>query len=182
MKNLLIVGGATRNVGKTTFVVNLLKKFGKNSRIISLKIKTIYPDDNFFHGKDENPLKENEKYRIREINITDNNQDAERMLKAGAHTVIYIKSKIKYLEQAFNEFIKNADNNILIICESNSLRFVIKPAIYLFLKMNNTVEMKPSAEKLINLADKVILSDGQKHDFNFNLLRVNEYSWQLLKE
>ncbi len=181
MKNLLIVGGATRNVGKTKFIENILKKFGSKRKIVSLKIKTIYPDDTFFHGKDENPLKEDEKCRIREIKITDNNQDAERMLRAGAYKVFYIKSEIKFLDRAFNEFMKMIDNDSLIICESNSLRFIIKPEIYLFLKMNNTDEMKPSAEKLISLADKVILSDGQKHNFDFNLLRVSGYSW-LLKE
>ncbi len=179
MKNLLIVGGATRNVGKTTFVINIIKKFNKDCKLISLKIKTIYPDDTFFHGKDENPLKENEKYRIREISITDENKDAERMLKAGAYKVFYIKSEINFLDRAFNEFMKMIDNDNLIICESNSLRFIIKPEIYLFLKMNNTVEMKPSAEKLISFADKVILSDGQKYNFDLNLLRVSGYSWLL---
>ena len=38
MKNLLIIGGASRNVGKTTFIENVIRKFSDTHKIISIKI------------------------------------------------------------------------------------------------------------------------------------------------
>jgi len=64
MKNFLI-GGAARNVGKTTFIENIIRKFSTAHKIVSI----IYPNDYFFHGKDVNPLSKYEPYRITEIKI-----------------------------------------------------------------------------------------------------------------
>ncbi len=177
MKNLLIVGGAVRNVGKTTLAEKIVKKFGKKHCIISLKIKTIYPNDVFFHGKDRNPLSENEKYRISEKSFLHSEGDSERMLKAGAEKSFMIKSKADFLKDAFNEFVAKTDKNCLIVCESNSLRSVTKPSLYLFIKPENSEEMKPSAEKLIGYADKIILTDGKKHDIDIESLYIENNVW-----
>ena len=178
MNNLLIIGGASRNVGKTMLTSRIIQKFSNEVPIIAIKIKTISEGDSFFHGKDRNPLTDSEKFRISEETQT-GNEDTNRMLSAGAHRVFKIKTRKEYLSEAFSQFKKVLTTDDFIICESNSLRYFIKPALFLFIKMKNSEEMKPSASDLIKYADIIIPSDGKKHDFNLNRLKVIEKKWVL---
>lgn len=77
-KQILLVGGATRNVGKTTFICRIIEKFSREVPIVALKIKTLRKDDAYFHGKDRNPLKENEFFRITEETVS-GNEDTQKM-------------------------------------------------------------------------------------------------------
>ncbi|MCF6242925.1 MAG: hypothetical protein L3J74_16475 [Bacteroidales bacterium] len=177
-KNILLIGGATRNVGKTTFTCSIIENISKKHLITGLKIKTIYAGDDFFHGKERNPLTEN--YQIIEEKNAAANEDTERMLKAGAHRVFRIKAKNDFLNDAFNDFYSQIPKNSLIICESNSLRNILKPAFFLLIKHKNSGDMKPSAQKLAPLADKIIYSDGIKHDFDIQRIGVRDNEWVMM--
>ena len=176
-KNILLIGGATRNVGKTTFTCSVIANIAKEYQIIGLKIKTIYKGDTFFHGKDSNPLHGN--YRIIEEKNKDGNEDTERMLKAGAVKVFRIKAKNEYLKDAFTEFYEQLPAQSIIICESNSLRNIIKPALFLLIKHKKSDEIKPSAKKLEPLADKIIFSNGKEYDFDVQKIIIKNGMWKL---
>jgi len=180
-KNLLIIGGAKRNIGKTTLIERIIKKFSSEYNIIAFKIKTIYPNDNLFHGKDKKPLLKNENYRITEETSRKGVEDTNRMLKAGAKKVYKIKVKSNYISEAFLELEKNGNKNKLIICESNSLRKYISPSLYLFVKELNSNEMKPSAKEMVKFADKIIITDGKNHNINLETLKVEEGRWIITK-
>ncbi len=176
--NILLIGGATRNVGKTTFTCSVIENVRKKHNIIALKIKTIYQGDDFFHGKDRHPLKGN--YRIIKETETKGNEDTQRMLKAGASSVFRIKSKNEFLKEAFTEFYSQIPENSFIVCESNSLRNILNPSLFLLIKHINSNEMKPSAKKLAPLADKIIFSDGKKHDFDALRINIQNNKWIIL--
>ena len=56
LPQMLLIGGATRNVGKTSLSARIINKFA-HEQVVAIKIKTIYPNDSFFHGKyDQNKL------------------------------------------------------------------------------------------------------------------------------
>lgn len=180
IKKLLIIGGASRNVGKTALASRIINKFSNEVSIIALKIKTIRKGDNFFHGKDINPLKENEPYRITEETYT-GNEDTQRMLTAGANRIFKIKVRQEYLSESFNYFKTKLNSDDFIICESNSLRYVVKPALFLFIKPSYFDEMKPSAIDLVKFADVIIPTDGKKHNFTVSRLKIDyiEKMWFL---
>ena len=176
-KNILLIGGATRNVGKTAFTCSVIENLSKKHELIALKIKTIYKGDNFFHGKDRNPLNGN--YRIIEEKNTSGNEDTERMLKSGAKRVFRIKSKSEFLHEAIQDFFTRISDKNLVICESNSLRTVLKPSVFLLIKLKNSDKIKPSAEKLAPLADKIIYSDGTKHNFDPKNIFIENNEWKI---
>jgi len=178
-KQLLIVSGTKRNIEKTSLIEKILTKFSSEYDIISLKVKTLYPGDNFFHGKDRNPLTKNEKFRITEEKNKIENEDSNRMLNTGATKVFKIKTKSEYIEEAFINFINLIDKESLIICESNSIRKHIIPGIFLFIKEKNSNKMKPSAREVIKYADKIIITEGNEHNFNVNDLIINNSIWEL---
>ncbi len=180
MKNLLLIGGATRNVGKTTLTSKIIAKFSEGNNIIAVKIKTIRDRETAFHGKNHNPLLENEPFRITQIHTADNNSDSGKMLNAGAKYAFKIKAKSQFVELAFEKMLKLVpDKETIIVCESNSLREFIEPSLFLLILKKDSNEMKTSAKKLKHLADKIILSDGKKHNFEVEQLRVENNEWNL---
>jgi len=179
INKMLMIGGASRNVGKTTLIMDIINEFSKNNNIVAIKIKTIYEGDNFFHGKDRSPLGENEKFRIIEEKDINSGEDTAKMLKSGAKRVFKIKVKSQFISEAFSEIYKIIDRNSFLICESNSLREAVKPDLFLLIKHKNNVEMKPSAKKLEKFADRIIYSDGKKHDFSKGDLQIIESKWMI---
>ncbi len=177
LAKLLLIGGATRNVGKTTFSCAVIDKMSKTHTVIGLKIKTLYEGDDFFHGKDRNPLTGN--YRIIEEFDQSGNEDTMRMLKSGAKQVFRIKVKSEFIKEAFEELYQQIPKNSFILCESNSLRKVLEPALFLMIKHKNSNEIKPSAKELEPLADKIIFTDGKKHDFDINNIMIENGQWSL---
>jgi hypothetical protein len=177
-KSILLIGGATRNLGKTALITSILHHFSRQNNISSLKIKSIYKGDDFFHGKDNNPLLENEKYRLSEEFSADNS-DAGLMLTAGAKRAFKLKVKAEFLSDGFLEFNDKRDENELLIVESNSLREIVKPGIFIMIKHSQNVDIKPSALRLEHLADLIIYTDGAKHDFSLEQLLIIENKWQL---
>ncbi len=149
----------------------------KTYPIIGLKIKTLYKNDSFFHGKDRNPLKGN--YRIIEEFNNSGDEDTMRMLKAGAIQVFRMKVKSNFIKDAFNDFFEQIPKNSFILCESNSLRKVLEPDLFLMIKHKNSNEIKPSAKELEQLADKIVVSNGNKHDFNIENITIGNGRWML---
>lgn len=176
-KKIILIGGATRNVGKTTFSCAVINHLSEKHHIIGLKIKTLYRGDDFFHGKDHNPLSGN--YRIIEEFEQNGKEDTMLMLKAGAKQVFRIKAKSEYLNNAFDEFFKQIPINSFILCESNSLRKTVEPSVFLMIKYKYSTEMKPSAKELEHLADKIVFTDGKKHDFDMKNIIIENGQWSL---
>jgi len=169
LNNLILVGGGSRNLGKTEFVSQLIAHTKEKYDIIALKIKTIYEGDNFFHGKDLKPLKSD--YEITEYTKSNDSEDTSRMLQAGAKKVFKIKAKNNYLGIAFSEFLsKTNTENKLIICESNSLRDYVIPQYFFIILGTENAEIKPSAQRLLKYANKIVYSDGKNFDINIKKL------------
>ncbi len=119
-------------------------------------MKTLRKVDAYFYGKNKNPLKENEfsgllKKRFPEMKIL-------KMFSAGVYRVFKIKIYLENLPEAYNQFYKLLKPDDFVVCESNSLRYITKPAIFFSIKMKDSGEMKPSADELKKYADIIILS------------------------
>jgi hypothetical protein len=176
--NLLLIGGSSRNVGKTAFVVKLIEKFASNYPIVGLKIKTVYEGDDFFHGKDRTPLDSD--FRLIEEFDGGSDEDTSKMLRAGAKRAFRLKVKSDAILKAFNSFKDLLNEPCLIVCESNSLRKVSKPSVYLLIKQKSGGNMKPSSKELEKFADKIIYTNGVNHDFDLNNVLITEGStWEI---
>lgn len=172
-----MIGGARRNVGKTTLLCNIISQYAKSNQIVGLKIKTINKDDHFFHGKDSGLG--NQLYDLYDESDLNTGDDSSKMIQAGAVKAYRLKTHFKNLEQSFLEFMKIVPKHVLIVCESNSLRAFFEPDLFLFLKHEKEEDMKPSAEKLVQLADKIVFTDGARHSINQDEIKVTDMQWFL---
>lgn len=172
---LLLIAGTGRNSGKTTFACQILRKFGSAYPIISLKI-TPHFHQNIQSGKviiDSENL-----YLAEETNAT-TGKDSSLMLQAGARKSYFVMAKDEHQDEAFQEILKIIPTGSLLVCESGGLRHYRVPGLFFMMKNCGQGKMKPDAEKLMLLADRVITFDGEKYDFEPNKIEIKENQWIL---
>lgn len=172
--NLLMIGGSKQNVGKTTFIIDLLNKYSVNNNIIAIKTS------NHFHGilNTDIVVINNEKYTIVKETVTDTGKDTARMLEAGAKEVYFIQSKDEFIGEAFL-FISNIiGNKNLIICETASLRNFLIPEVFLAL-INNKEEKLDKNKSILNKAD-LFIEDYLSCDKDVgSIIEINNNKWKL---
>ena len=91
MKNLLIVAGAGRNVGKTEFVCRLIQRWSRSQEIYALKVSAIHPDEAVYHGDHGDEVQRQTGAHLYEETRDDMVKDTSRMLRAGARKVFYLQ-------------------------------------------------------------------------------------------
>lgn len=174
--NLLLVGGAGRNVGKTEFVCRLIEEFSKKYEIYALKVSAIFPDEHLYHGNHSHDTPEGQLF---EENRLDAHKDTSRMLRAGAKRVFYLRCDDTGIAAGYREFLERIPANALVVCESNSLSSLIEPALHIVVR-SRTGQVKPRASKLIDTADLVVFSDGASGFPELNHIEVmDENRWTL---
>ena len=175
LPHLLLVAGTGRNTGKTTLVCNIIRNFSSSQSIIAVKITP------HFHKNSESGrvLINTENLYLAEETNHATGKDSSRMLQAGASRAYFVMAKDENLEEAFLQIRKSIPDDSLIICESGGLRFHIEPGLFFMMNKKIPEAIKPSAEKLIFLADRVIIFDGEKIDFNPDSIRIRDNQWAL---
>ncbi|WP_419175178.1 hypothetical protein [Desulfosediminicola sp.] len=175
--NLVIIGGAGRNVGKTEFVCRLIQSFSAEYDIYALKVSAIFPDEHLYHGDHSRDFPEG---KLFEENRLNGPKDTSRMLRAGAKKVFYLRSDDAGIEAGYREFSKRIPDNALVVCESNSLRSVVDPAIHIVVR-SVSGEIKPRALAQLARADLVVVSDGTSGFSELDSIEIVDGNcWQLI--
>jgi hypothetical protein len=83
------------------------------------------------------------------------------------------------LMEAFQKIIQMIPSGSFIVCESGGLRHHLVPGLFLMMNKTDIKMIKPDAEKLLLLADRVITFDGEKIDFDLNSIEINDNRWKI---
>jgi hypothetical protein len=171
-KNILLISGSGRNVGKTSFICGVISG-NVGQKIIAVKITP--------HFHEPTPglvdLSVNENYRVYRETDPDSGKDSSLFLKSGAEKVFYIQTTDQYLAEAFSTAISGCDPNSPIITESAALRKYITPGLYLFIQ-NKYGEVKPSAIEMQKMADRTVLNSGAEFSLNPKSISFNQ-TWKI---
>ena len=154
---MVVIGGHSRSVGKTSVVAGLIAALPEY-RWTALKITQFghgicsadgkpcdcaTTDDHFKALSDERDLS--------------GESDTSRFLVAGAERSIWVRTRQGMLGQAMNDIerrIAAADN---VIMESNSIMGFLKPDLYLSVLDAGQQDFKVSANEFLDRADAIIL-------------------------
>lgn len=152
---LLLVGGNTRHIGKTTLICEIITAFSKVMPITALKVSSIYKNDTPHHGKHDFPA-------LHDFEITKetgflNQKDTAKMLKYGALESYFIRAYEGAVEQSWNKLLRMIPARHLLVCESRSLRRFIEPGLFIYLKISKVEMEKPDSLWLESQADKILL-------------------------
>lgn len=142
------VGGSKSGIGKTTLIERLIIKLKEREhKIIAIKF-TKTSSDYSIVDDDQIILKEG--------------KDTERLKKAGAEKVLWVRSSeenlleiVALIKDKLSSLIEENKNSFLII-EGNSLVKVMEPDVIIFLKEKNSDVLKPSGQELLKLAHIII--------------------------
>lgn len=163
---MLLIGSAGRNSGKTTLAKRYVSSWHEDYPLIGVKVVTIREINGGcqrgIHGCSVCTSLTNEFEIIQEEPdpiLLKKKKDTQLLLAAGCQQVFFMKCLKTHLFQALEELMQCLPEKKIIICESNSLRNVVEPGVFLFLN-NHPKRMKPSAQAVVHWAD-FILSDAK---------------------
>lgn len=179
---LLLIGGSGRNVGKTTFATELIKKFSKQHsethRIIGLKVSTFRSNEDSYHGDHQEQTKSG--FLIKKEDLSVPHKDTAQMVIAGAETAYYIQTSAESVAEAYQEFETSINPvNLPVVCESRALLQVVRPG--LFIMVVDGEKVKPDTASLIKEADHTLYF--KKNDLSelhrlVEDIQLTEYGWK----
>jgi molybdopterin-guanine dinucleotide biosynthesis protein A len=185
LDGMLMIGSAGTNVGKTELAFALLRKFAKNHNITGIKVTTIRDKDGQCPRGGEgcgvcSSLEGN--FYITEETSKTSEKDTARLLEAGASRVFWIRVLKEHLVEGVNALLEVIGPNAVSICESNSLRQVVEPGLFLIVKNNDSYTWKKTAQQVIEYADRIVSSDGSGFNFDLNRIKLIDGKWVLLEK
>ena len=155
---LVVVGGHSRNIGKTSVVAGLIRKL-RDRKWTAVKITQ------YGHGvcsqqgeacgcelEPEHPFALSEEYEP-------SRTDSGRFLAAGAERSFWLRAPMGELARAtgtLRKILTQADN---VIIESNSVLEFVEPDLFLMLLDFSCQDFKPSSMRFLDRADAFVVID-----------------------
>lgn len=160
-KNLLIIGGSGRNVGKTTLALEIIKRAARINAVTGLKVSAFKKGEEHYHGTHGEILAS--AFRITEEKGDLPHKDTARMLSCGASKAYFIESPDYLIPEAWESFKSSCNpQGLPVVCESRSLRKHVKPG--LFILLINPDNIKDNSAGYSGLADHIHLFTGDITD------------------
>ncbi|MBK5243671.1 MAG: hypothetical protein JJE18_01360 [Eubacteriaceae bacterium] len=165
---MILIGSTARNSGKTTLALSIINKYKLNGAVVAIKVTTIAEKNGkCIRGGEGCGVCSNLKGNfeiIEEINAA-NNKDTSLLLAAGAKKVYWLKTLKSHIYEGFEELIAGIPEDTLIVCESNSLKKVVNPGIFIMVKNAESSQIKQSAMEVIDQAD-IVFENNFNNDFD----------------
>ena len=157
---IVVVGGSTRNIGKTSVVAGIIQALPE-LRWTAFKVTQ------FGHGvcsADGEPCEcETAEHTIAVSEERDraSGTDSSRYLAAGAVRSFWVRTRQGQLSEAMPRLRAEFAKTENAIIESNSILRFLRPDLYLSVLDPGTVDFKNSAKLFLDRADAVLLPEGE---------------------
>ncbi|MCK5850063.1 MAG: hypothetical protein KAH23_04045 [Kiritimatiellae bacterium] len=179
---MLMIGSAGRNTGKTEFACAVIRRISSSIPVTGIKVTTIKQKNGTCPRGGKgcgvcSSLKGN--YCITKETSRKSGKDTSRLLAAGAERVFWLRVMRSHLQEGFNALLELIGRNTISVCESNSLRAIVRPGLFLMIRDNLSDNIKESASAVIEYADRTIVSDGNDFDINPSQINVVSGCWIL---
>lgn len=157
---IVVIGGHSRNVGKTSVVAGLIAKLPAYNW-------TAFKLTQFGHGRcslNGKPCQcetADHAWAITEEKDKTGKTDSSRFLLAGAKHSFWVRTAQGQLEKAMPAIQRRLDGAQNAILESNSILKFIQPDVYISVLDPGTQDFKSSAQQYLGRADAVVLHRGK---------------------
>jgi hypothetical protein len=163
--SLIVVGGHSRSVGKTSVVAGLIAALPE-FHWTAMKITQYGHGICSANGKPCQCACDDSSWAVTEERDRSGESDSSRFLLSGAARSLWVRTRQGMLAEAMpriNQEIASAENSIL---ESNSILRFIRPDIYITVLDPATADFKESAQQFLDRADAVVLHTGDTVAWN----------------
>jgi hypothetical protein len=154
--NTLVIGGHTRNIGKTALVVDIIRAFPEIAWT-ALKITQHGHGVCSINGKECDCAPEEHGFALDEEQDRANRTDTSRFLVAGAARSVWVRTRQGCLGEFLPRVLREIPAESNLIIESNSIMEFVRPALYLVVLDPGKEDFKESARRYLHLADAFIL-------------------------
>ena len=153
---LVVIGGHSRSVGKTSVVAGLIAALPE-FEWTAAKITQYGHGICSANGEACDCATGDHSWAITEERDRDGDSDTSRFLKAGAKQVFWVRTEQGRLAEAMPTFRQRIESAKNVILESNSILRFMRPDLYLTVLDPSTADFKTSAREFLDRADAVIL-------------------------
>lgn len=164
---MLMVGAVGRGLGKTKFACSLISRFSSQCSIVGIKVTTVEKADGTCpRGGSGCGVCSSLKGHFYITEETDRlaDKDTCRMLAAGASRVFWLRVLRSHLEEGIAALLDIIGYDAVSVCESNSLRRVVEPGLFIMVKGRSTKNHKDSTKDVIRCADRIVFFDDDEFD------------------
>jgi hypothetical protein len=158
---IVVVGGHSRSVGKTSVVAGLIASL-REYNWTALKITQYGHGVCSADGKPCDCATDDHTWAVSEEKDRTGKSDTSRFLVAGATRAWWVRTEQGRLAEAMPTIRRSLAEAENVILESNSILKFVRPDIYLTVLDPSTADFKKSAQQFLDLADGVILHEPKK--------------------
>ena len=155
---IVVVGGHSRSVGKTSVVAGLISAIPER-RWTAVKITQYGHGICSANGEDCDCATADHSWAMTEESDRSGISDTSRFLVAGAERSLWVRTRQGNLAEAMPSLRQALEDAADVIIESNSVMKFVRPDLYLTVLDYETVDFKPSAREYLDLASAVILHE-----------------------
>ena len=155
---LIVIGGHSRNVGKTSVVAGLIAALREHDWTAA-KITQHGHGICSANGKPCDCATGDHSWAISEERDRSGESDTSRFLVAGASRVFWVRTEQGRLAEAMPALRKRLEGARNVILESNSVLKFVRPDLYLTVLDPSTQDFKNSAKEFLDRADAVLLHE-----------------------
>jgi molybdopterin-guanine dinucleotide biosynthesis protein len=153
---MVMVGGHTRNLGKTSVVEGIIRALPEFNWT-AVKITQFGHGICSVDGEACDCALTEHRFSISEERQNDTGTDTARFLAAGARRALWVRTRQGDLAAALPDFQASIEGDEFVIVESNSLRRLMSPMLYLQVLDTSNPDFKQSARQLFEVSDAFIL-------------------------
>jgi hypothetical protein len=160
---VVVIGGHSRSVGKTSVVAGLIAALPQY-HWTALKITQYGHGVCSLNGESCHCATDDHSWAISEEKDRSGESDTSRFLVAGAVRALWVRTEQGRLAEAIPTIRRRLAESENVILESNSILKFVRPDLYLTVLDPATADFKRSAQEFLDHADAVILhaSNGGK--------------------
>lgn len=159
---LLLIGGHTRNIGKTALVTDIIRTFPE-ARWTAAKITQYGHGVCSINGQACDCAPREHAFRVDEETSRENHTDTSRFVVAGAARSLWVRAKQGHLGDALPALRAALAGSENVIIESNSLLAFLRPSLYLVVLDPTQRDFKASAKLYLDRADAAVLRAPLEH-------------------
>jgi molybdopterin-guanine dinucleotide biosynthesis protein A len=159
---MLLLGSTGRNSGKTVLACALIRHLSRQLPVVGLKVTTIHGTGDVCPRGGEgcgvcSSLEGD--YCVTLEKDTGTEKDTEKMVRAGAEKVYWLRVRAGKMDAAVGAIKDLIPPGTPVVAESNSLRLVVEPGLFLIMNPMGSTTIKPSAKRVLEFADRVVEGD-----------------------
>lgn len=156
---VVVVGGHTRNIGKTTLSTQILAAT-RSMRWTAMKITQYGHNVCSANGEACDCSDPDHPVAVSEERDAASGTDTSRMLMAGAERVLWVRTQQGSLVEAMPRVRKELSLHTNVLIESNSVLRFLKPDVYVAVLQPAVADFKASALRYLDRADALFVPNG----------------------